>query len=170
MVVKIVVLGDTHVRFAKEIPREILDEILKSDWLIHVGDFISLEFLNYLIGLKGDHFKGVYGNADPQGIVNLLQSKEIFEILGKRIGITHPASGGPYETVENRVKMAFRKNDVDIMIYGHTHEPKINYMGNSLLISPGKGYLETHYFGPPTTIAIILIDNKIKVKIKEITC
>ena len=91
-------------------------------------------------------------------------------LLGKKIGIIHPANGGPYETVENRVKMAFRKNDVDIMIYGHTHESKINYMGNSLLINPGKGYLETHYFGPPTTIAIILIDDKIKVKIKKIAC
>jgi len=36
------------------------------------------------------------------------------------------------------------------------------------LISPGKGYLETHYYGPPTTIALILIDDEIQVKIKEI--
>ena len=30
---------------------------------------------------------------------------------------------------------------------------------NTLLINPGKGYLEINYFGPPTTIVILTIDN-----------
>ncbi len=168
MTVKIAILGDTHIRNLKELPRDMMKEIEESEWVIHVGDYISIDVLDYLIKLKGDRFKGVYGNADPQSIRNRVKSKEIIEILGKKIGITHPASGGPSEIIETHVLTEFNNVNVDIIIYGHTHEAKISQEGNTWLINPGKGYLETNYFGPPTTIAILKIDEKIRGDIKEI--
>ena len=168
MTVKIAILGDTHIRNLKELPRGMMKEIEESEWVIHVGDYISIGVLDGLIKLKGDRFKGVYGNADPKSIRNRVKSKEILEILGKKIGITHPASGGPSEIIETKVLTEFNNVNVDIIIYGHTHEAKISQEGNTWLINPGKGYLETNYFGPPTTIAILKIDEKIRGDIKEI--
>ena len=168
MTAKIAILGDTHIRNLRELPRDIMKEVEESEWVIHVGDYISIDVLDDLIKLKGDRFKGVYGNADPQSIRNRVKSKEIIEILGKRIGITHPASGGPSEIIEAQVLTEFNNANVDIIIYGHTHEAKISQEGNTWLINPGKGYLETNYFGPPTTIAILTIDETIRGDIKKL--
>ena len=169
MSMKITILGDTHIRFFDELPKDILKEILDSDWVIHVGDYTSLDVLDGLIKINGDSFIGVYGNADRQSIRDKVQSKEILKIFDKKIGITHPASGGPDEIIETKVLAEFKNENVDVIIFGHTHEPKVQYKDSCLLINPGKGYLETEYFGPPTTIAILEIDDEIHGKIKEIT-
>ncbi|MFX0083379.1 MAG: metallophosphoesterase family protein [Candidatus Hodarchaeota archaeon] len=168
MTVKIAILGDTHIRSFKDLPRDMMEEIEDSDWIIHVGDYVSLDVLDGLIQLKGDNFKGVYGNADPKYILDKVPSKEIFEISGKKIGITHPASGGPTELIKSKVLDLFKDDNVDIVAYGHTHEPEIIYNEKILLINPGKGYLETEYFGPSTTIAILTLNQEINYKIKEI--
>ena len=168
MSVRIAILGDTHIRLFKDLPREILKEIEESDWVIHVGDYVSLDILNSLIKLKGKHFRGVFGNADPQKVRNVIQSKEVLEILGKKIGITHPSSGGPSGMTEAKVLSEFKNDTVDVLIYGHTHEPKIQYKDGILLINPGKGYIETSYFGPSTTIAILVINDGMQGDIIEI--
>ncbi|MFW9872905.1 MAG: metallophosphoesterase family protein [Candidatus Thorarchaeota archaeon] len=168
MTAKIVILGDTHIRSFKELPSEIIVELKDSDWIIHVGDFVSLDVLEGLMKLKGVRFKGVYGNADPKSIHDKLHSKEVFEISGKKIGITHPATGGPIEVIKSKTLEIFKDEKVDIIVYGHTHEPEIIYEGKILLINPGKGYLETEYFGPSTTIVILTLNQETNYKIKEI--
>ena len=168
MTVRIAILGDTHVRSFEELPNVMVKEINKSDWVIHVGDYISTDVIKGLIRIKKDKFKGVYGNADPKSVRDNVPSKEIFEISEKKFGITHPASGGPSGITEAKVLSEFSNEDVDLIIYGHTHEPKLQYKDNVLLVNPGKGYLEKESFGPATTIVILLIDDEIRGEIKEI--
>jgi len=98
-----VILGDTHIWNFEDLPRDIFKEIEDSDWAIHVGDYVSIDVLDGLRKLKGDRFKGVYGNADPKYVIDIVPSREIFEISGKKIGITHPASGGSHENIETKV-------------------------------------------------------------------
>jgi putative phosphoesterase len=168
MTVKVVILGDTHIWNFEDLPRDTIKEIEDSDWVIHVGDYVSLDVLEGLRKLKGDHFKGVYGNADPTYIIDQVPSKEILEISGKIIGITHPATGGPIEIIKPKVLDLFKNETVDIIVYGHTHEPEIIYEDKILLINPGKGYLEKEYFGPSTTIVILTLNQEIRYEIKEI--
>ncbi len=52
MTVKITILGDTHINSFEELPKEILKEIIESDWTIHVGDYTSPEIVSGLINLK----------------------------------------------------------------------------------------------------------------------
>jgi len=168
MPVKITIIGDTHVKSINELPNEMIKEIRESDWVIHVGDYTFVDVLNGLIDLKGDHFKGVYGNADPKQVWDKVPIKDVIEIEGKRIGITHPASGGSHENIENRVLAEFQNDNVDIIIFGHTHDPLIRYKENLIIINPGKGYLEKDYYGPSTTIAKLEINDDIRTSIKEI--
>ncbi|MFX1323659.1 MAG: YfcE family phosphodiesterase [Promethearchaeota archaeon] len=169
MTVKIAILGDTHLTYFKDLPKHMLKEINEADWVIHVGDYTFLDVIDGFIRIKGENFKGVYGNADPSYIRERVPSKEIIEILGKKIGITHPVSGGSSLYIEEKVLNEFKNEDVDIITFGHTHEPKIQYKDNILLINPGKGYLESENYGPSTTIAILEIDDKIQAKILKIT-
>jgi len=145
-----------------------LDAIKKADWLIHVGDYTSQNIFNKLIQLKGERFKGVPGNADPLFIRNYFPSKSILEIGGKKIGFTHPISGGPIEKTLKKVFFNFRNDDVDIIIYGHTHEATIIEKNDILIINPGKGYYENTSFGPPTTFVILKLDNELKPKLIKI--
>ena len=168
MSVKIIIVGDTHARFFKELPNEMIDEIQEADRVIHVGDYMSKDVLDGFIEIKGQAFEGVYGNADPQAIRNKVPAKKIIEISGKRIGITHPAIGGPSEISKKRVLATFKEDNVDIIVYGHTHDSEIDKRDNLLMINPGKGYLEENSFGPPTSIVLLTIGEKVKVKILEI--
>ncbi len=168
MSVKIIVVGDTHARDFKELPNEMIEAIQEADWLIHVGDYTSKGVLNGLNALKGQKFEGVCGNADPLAIRNEIPIKKIVEISGKRIGITHPVIGGPIEKTKKRVLAEFKEENVDIIVYGHTHDSEIDKRDNLLMINPGKGYLEENSFGPPTSIVLLTIGEKVKVKILEI--
>ena len=78
---------------------------------------------------------------------------------GRRDESDLPANGGPEENLETKVFSDFEKEELDVLIYGHTHESKITHKKNLLLINPGKGYLETNFFGPPTTVVILRIHN-----------
>ena len=169
MTVKIAIIGDTHIKSFNELPDEMIKEINESEWVIHVGDYTFFDVLYGLIELKGNYFKGVYGNADPKQIWDKVPLKDVFEIKGKRIGITHPASGGSHENIETKVIAEFKNDSVDIIIFGHTHDPIIHYKENLIVINPGKGYLEKDYYGPSTTIAILEINDDIRVSIKEIS-
>jgi len=168
MTIKVAILGDTHLTYFKDLPKQMLKIIFDADWVIHVGDYTNIEVLNGLIELKGENFKGVYGNADPSYIREKISSKEIITILDKRIGITHPARGGSSVNTEKRVLDEFKGDRVDIIIFGHTHEPKIHYIDKILLVNPGKGYLEKAYFGPSTTMIILKINGIIQGDIKHI--
>ena len=168
MTVKIAILGDTHITYFKDLPIQMLKEIEEADWAIHVGDYINIDVLNGLIELKGEYFKGVFGNADPSYIQEKIPSKEIIRILDKKIGITHPAYGGSSVNTEKIALNEFKDDNVDVIIFGHTHEPKIQYKENLLIINPGKGYLESEYYGPSTTMVILKINGDIRGEIKQI--
>jgi putative phosphoesterase len=168
MPVKVVIVGDTHARDFKDLPVEMIEAIQDADRVIHVGDYISKNVLDGFIALKGQAFDGVCGNADPLSIRNEVPVKKIIEVSGKRIGITHPAIGGPSEKTKNRVITKFKEENLDIIVYGHTHDFEIDKMQNMLIINPGKGYLEENSFDPVTSIALLTIGKKVKVKIIEL--
>lgn len=168
MPVRIIVIGDTHISDFNELPPEMLKAILSADLVLHVGDFTSKNILDELIKLKGSQFVGVYGNADPLSIRNQVLEKEIIEVNGKKIGITHPAVGGTYENTKKKVLRKFKDDNVDAIIYGHTHDPLIEEFNGIILVNPGKGYLEKEYFGAPTSFAILSLDNKIHAEIINI--
>ncbi len=165
MSVKILIIGDTHLNSFENLPKEMVQAIKEVDWIIHVGDYTSIDIVEGLIRCKGDKFKGVFGNADPLSIRKVLPDKVILDIKGKKIGITHPSCGGPETFIKARVKREFKENEVDAIIFGHTHEPEIVEVNKILLINPGKGYLEKNTFGTPTSFAILKVTETLQAEI-----
>ncbi len=158
----VLIVGDTHTFSFERLPKKMLQLIREVDWVIHVGDYTSIDVLSGFIKKKGPRFRGVYGNADPLQIRKKLMEKDIIEISNKKIGITHPASGGSSRNTKTKVQAEFKNDDLDAIIYGHTHESNIEISDGILLVNPGKGYLEKSYFGPPTSVAILTIGERIK--------
>jgi len=118
MLIKVVIIGDTHINEFQYLPKLMLEYLQSANWVIHVGDYVSDKVLNELITLKRSHFLGVYGNADPKSIRETIPAKRIEEIQGYRIGITHPPQGGSSKYTEKRVVKTFENCDLDIIVFG----------------------------------------------------
>ena len=92
----------------------------------------------------------------------------MIEISGIRLGIIHPESGGPETFLKKRIIKEFRDHNVDVIAYGHTHEAEIQRVGKTLLVNPGRGYIDEFSHSPSASIAFITSDKEIKAEIKDI--
>ena len=134
---RILVISDTHVRTVQELPEGILQAVREAEWVVHCGDFVSIEVVDEL-QCSARRFTGVYGNIDPIEVRNRLASEVIFEVEGKRIAVLHPPWGGPPFGLEKELVARFP--DVDAILFGHTHEPCNMILEGTLLLNPGQGY------------------------------
>ena len=129
---RIGVISDTHVKTCDEIPERIQVALAEVDLILHAGDFTESSVLG---GLRAwGEVKAVYGNMDSGELKRMLPEKELFVVNGKKIGLTH-GSGGPWG-IASRVRKMF--NNVDLIIFGHSHEPCHQYLEGSLLFNPGQ--------------------------------
>jgi putative phosphoesterase len=131
---RIAVLADTHVNTLEHLPKKIIDTISTVDLIIHAGDFTDVQVLKELKQLR--KVKAVQGNMDSMELKTTLPFKEIVEIAGKRIGITH-GSGSPWD-IEERVKKIFESDRIDIVVFGHSHQSQNTVINNILFFNPGK--------------------------------
>jgi len=131
---KIAVLADTHVSLLKHIPKRIIDAIPTVDLIIHAGDFTVVQVLKELKQLG--EVRAVQGNMDSMELRTILPVKEIIEMENKRIGITH-GSGGSWG-IEGRVRRMFDGDQIDIIVYGHSHQSQNKVTDDILFFNPGK--------------------------------
>lgn len=129
---RIGVLSDTHMRSFGEIPQEVIKALSNVDLIVHAGDFVTLEVLEGLRQLA--EVKAVLGNMDSAELRSILPEKELIVVSGKKIGIAH-GWGGSWG-IEHRVRGLF--DQVDVIIYGHSHEAKKELTGGILFFNPGQ--------------------------------
>ena len=128
---RIGVLSDTHLHQVSKDFRDLLDRcFFEVDVLFHVGDYTSPVVVDFL-SLK--NFHGVYGNMDPLAIRAVLPGKKIVEIGGFRFGLIH--GWGSPRNLEERVLASF--NEVDVIVYGHSHRALNEVVQGVLLFNPG---------------------------------
>ena len=130
---RIAVLADTHVDRLEHLPTKIVDALSTADLIIHAGDFTDVHLLNELTRLC--EVKAVHGNMDSSELKAVLPAKEIIEIEGKRLGITH-GSGAPWG-IEERIRMMFESERIDVIVYGHSHRSQNRVINDILFFNPG---------------------------------
>ena len=128
---RIGVLTDTHAMSFSDIPEKIRSALSEVDLIVHTGDFVSIEVLDGL--RKLNEVKAVHGNMDSLSLKTQLPLKAVFTGEGRKIGITHGT--GAREGIEKRVRMMF--DDVDIILYGHSHARQNKMVDGILLFNPG---------------------------------
>ena len=127
---KIGVVSDTH---SLLIPPEVINDLNKTDMIIHAGDFCTPQDVETFRRLKD--FKGVYGNMDGAEVRKLLPRREILEIDGVTIGIFH--GEGPREGILDAVRNAFKDRKLDAVVFGHSHQPFNKLIDGTLYFNPG---------------------------------
>lgn len=137
---KILVIADTHMpRFGKKIPRIILKYINEVDLIIHAGDFQTKKVYETF-----SHYKkviAVQGNNDDLKLNEILPKRLIFDIEDIKVGIFHGhgLALGIYKgsNTLNRTKNEFLNDDVDLIIFGHSHIPFKEEIDSVMYFNPG---------------------------------
>ncbi|MEP6602052.1 MAG: metallophosphoesterase family protein [Nitrospirota bacterium] len=62
-------------------------------------------------------------------------SEALIELAGRRIAIRHIVYEGEKLTKDGRVFL--QENQPDLCIFGHTHQPKVEWFDKTLLFNPG---------------------------------
>ncbi|MGP4069035.1 metallophosphoesterase family protein [Halobacillus sp. B29] len=132
---KIVVLSDTHMpKKGKSLPGRLVGELPSADAIIHAGDWQTKEVVEELKGY-GPPVYGVYGNVDGKDIQSVFPYKQTIELNGFRIGLIH--GHGEKKTTEKRAVEEYKGEEVDLIIFGHSHLPLTRYVNKVMLFNPG---------------------------------
>lgn len=126
------VLSDTHLREPDAQFRRLVEtHFSEVDRLFHTGDFVDLSVAQYLASLK--ELTAVSGNMDPDSVRRVFPRKRVIELEGFRIGLIH-GSGAPFG-IEGRIRDEFE--EVDAIIYGHTHIATNHLVKGVFFFNPG---------------------------------
>ncbi len=120
--------------------------------IIHAGDFTSpFTYFRAINRFAGD-FTGVFGNNDGDKVAlnnvfngRIFSQPHIFELGGRKIVVMHEP---------DVIDALAESGHFDLVIYGHTHQPVIKRVNNTLVVNPGEvsGWL----YGKPTAAIVDL--------------
>lgn len=145
------VLSDTHLdRLDGRLEALLHGPLGEAEAIVHAGDYVSADVVDYLDHVEPRPFYGVAGNMDPAPVAARLPAVRTFEIAGLRVGLTH-GSGAPAGVV-NRIVARFDPLP-DLLIFGHSHQPLVERMGSCLLLNPGSAFDRRH--SPACTVALV---------------
>lgn len=119
--------------------------------VLHAGDFCSPFTIPPFNGLS---LKGVFGNNDGDHYLLMKKFAEIgadhlgtfgdLQIDGKRFALYHGTDAPITASLE-------KSGNYDIVVSGHTHQKKVEMVGNTLSINPGTA----HGFDDEATVALL---------------
>lgn len=128
---KIGVLSDTHIRtMSLELERMLLKHLSDSDMILHAGDVVEMEVLDIF---QSYDLNVVSGNMDSREIKKKYPWKRVLTVGRFKIGMIH-GSGSP-SGMEKRIQEEFE--DLDCIVFGHTHNPSNQMIGKTLFFNPG---------------------------------
>jgi putative phosphoesterase len=145
------IISDTHdnldnLRRAVELFRE-----KGVEHIIHAGDYTSPFTFRVLKEFSGA-FTGIFGNNDGDKVLlskmyqgRIFPQPHKFELNGRKIVIMHEP---------DVIEALAESGHFDLVIYGHTHEPVIRKVNNTIVINPGEvaGWL----YGKPSAAVVNL--------------
>jgi putative phosphoesterase len=157
---KIGVISDTHLKEPHSEFKKMVEYHFRDvEKILHAGDFVDWSIVEYLSSQKD--LIAVCGNMDPTDIRRAFPQKRVIELRGFRIGLIH-GGGAPFG-IESRVIDEF--DEVDAIIYGHTHTPANHQVKNIYFFNPGS---PTRSFIHKATLGILNLGEKIEGEIIKI--
>ena len=126
---RILVISDSHGR--NDDIKGVLDQVGDIDMMIHCGDVERGD--SYIREIAGCPVVMVAGNND--WFSDLQRELEI-TVDDYRIWITHGNNYGASMGTAHLLEEASARN-VDVVMYGHTHRPLVEYQDNITIVNPG---------------------------------
>jgi putative phosphoesterase len=155
---KLGVISDTHMSHPTEALCRLLDGVFSDvDMILHAGDLTRISILE---AFAGKEVVAVCGNMDRYDVAQTLPTKKILSIHGVRIGLVH--GWGSPKGIEDRIKREFE--DVDVIVYGHTHKAAKTMKDGILMFNPG-AFSGTLLLKRHRSVGLLTIDDGIRATI-----
>lgn len=126
--IRIGVLADTHGLFDPAIPKYFRNV----SHIIHAGDIGKRSVIEHLEAIAP--VTVVSGNVDGYEQSGF-PPEAVISVAGRQIAVRHILYEGGKLTKDGRAFLARMRPD--ICIFGHTHQPKNEWLGETLLFNPG---------------------------------
>lgn len=129
-------VSDTHLpRFGRALPRALEDGLRAAQVgrIFHLGDFTDPLAIGLFEAIAP--LDAVAGNNDPAEIWARFGRQKIVDVEGVRIGLVHGDAGR--RNAHDNAIAAFAGQPVDVILYGHSHRPRIERRGAQLVANPG---------------------------------
>lgn len=148
-------ISDTHIRSSAKLLPKIIFEVFEGvDIILHAGDILIEEVIIELETIAPVY--AVAGNNDSYEMLDRYGTKKIITVNGKRIGLTHGTSRG--KTYMNAYA-EFLGDNVDCVVYGHSHKPHNEIINGILFFNPGSP--TSRRFEPRYSLGILQVDSEI---------
>lgn len=155
---KVGVLSDTHVPTAAPfLPAAVFDIFKGVDLILHAGDIVELSVLDELRAIAP--VEAVAGNMDGSEAHLLLPHKKVIPLGIFSVGLIH----GKYKMDIQKEMIRKEFDNVDLIVYGHSHTPFWGRVGDVYYLNPGSP-TDKHY-APYNSVALLHVDNKLKAEI-----
>ena len=126
-------VADTHVpKRAMRIPERVFEAFKDVDYIIHAGDLVELSVIDELE--QAAPVLAVHGNMDSQEVCNVLPVLNSLRIFDWKIGVMHDPD--VLNRSDKMIEIA-KDNAFNVLVFGHTHAPRIKWEGEMLFINPG---------------------------------
>ena len=139
------VISDTHNHLYPEV-KALLDGV---DHIIHAGDVCSPTLLSELRRIAP--LTVVRGNCDAGAWADALPVRAEFALGGVRVVMGH--IGGQLR--EEATARGSGPGGLDIVVFGHSHQPMVEQKGGVLYLNPGSA--GPRRYGRPRTMAFLRI-------------
>jgi hypothetical protein len=152
---RLAAISDTHVSRAgvEDLMRCLQPHLTGMDGILHAGDITSLDLIDGLRAIAPVH--AVAGNMDDEATLHELGERRILELGGHTLGLIHGwgAPGDLARRVAERFRGRDGKLEVEIIVFGHSHQPLVEQTGEVLLVNPGSPTDEV--WAPYRSLALI---------------
>lgn len=167
---KIGVLADTHIPdLRRTLPARVTEIFSTVEIVLHAGDITSLPVLQQLQESVSLTF-AVYGEADTPEVRSYLQESQVLEFGGLRVGLVH---GNRDQRGEINIRLGrflrrdpynpqfishilSKFNNVDAIVFGHTHVPYAKIHEGVFLFNPGS----INPYRSEPSVGLLEIDNR----------
>lgn len=154
---KIGVIADTHIpRASKRVPEKVFELFHRVELIIHAGDIVQEMALKQLETIAP--VIAVHGIRDSDELKASLPESRIIELKGFKIGILH--GHGEKGTTMQRLPGFFAGENLDCIIFGHSHIPYNQKIGNTLYFNPGSPTVKKRQKLP--SVGILTLSNTIE--------
>ncbi|MFT4923836.1 MAG: putative phosphoesterase [Haloarculaceae archaeon] len=127
----LVALADTHAETDLPLTDNLRETLGAADVVCHAGDFTTGAVLDAFEAAT-DRLVAVHGNSDGMAVRERLPAVATVEALGRKFLVVHG-----HEHDRTSLPLLARQEGADVVVVGHTHQPGVENIGETVLVNPG---------------------------------
>ncbi len=128
--------------------------------ILHAGDIGSEDILTELEAIAP--VTAVYGNTDGWELRRRLPEVANVAEAGRRIVVVHGHNPG----APTPGRLAAAHPEADIVVYGHTHQARVERVGHTLVVNPGAAGPARFKVKP--SVALLVLGEELRVEVIEL--